>query len=104
MVAKGCDILSIAPGGTASVPLTPPASPPPCAAFQGSFAWQVWSPADASVTVYGMHQGAKIGETAGNSGQAGGYCGNLIVENPNPQPATVHVKYKLYDCSAGTCP
>lgn len=72
----------------------------PCAGGGSTHGWKVWLPPNASVTRYGMHQGSKMGEWSGNSGTAGGYCGAIVVENPNNFQVTVHLSWKMW-CRGG---
>ncbi|GBD14606.1 hypothetical protein HRbin25_00484 [bacterium HR25] len=105
LIAQGCEVihLGVFPpveaaraffDGSAKVPTAPP-----CAAFGSSFGWRVVE--GVSVALYTVHQGVHQGAGSGVQGTARGYCGSIELENPNPTPVTVHLTYRLYDCSAG---
>ncbi|WP_376789789.1 hypothetical protein [Thermoflexus sp.] len=104
LVGQGCVVLNIPAMGVAEVNAQQLGGVNiACAGARSTHGWQVWLPPGASVTLYGMHQGIQIGNWSGNSGTAGGYCGHITVENPNNFPVTVHVSWKMWDCTAGTC-
>ncbi len=94
---QGCVILNVPAGKTEWVEVQRLAGTNiACAGALSTHGWKVWLPPDASVTLYGVHQGIRMGEWSGNSGTASGYCGAIAVENPNNFQVTVHLSWKMW--------
>lgn len=106
LVGQGCVILNIPAMGEAGVNAAQLAGANiACAGARSTNGWQVWLPPGASVTVLTAVStgGGPTPIGSGNSGTAAGYCGSIFIRNPGNAPVTVHVNWKMWDCTAGTC-
>jgi len=104
LAGSGCVVINLAPGQQGEVNAQQLAGANiACAGARSTYGWQVWIPYGASVTFQSIHQGQVIGSWSGGSGTATGYCGTVFVQNPNAVAVTVHVNWKMWDCTAGTC-
>ena len=106
LVGQGCVALNIPPGGQAEVNAQQLAGANiACAGARSTNGRQVWLPPGASVNVLTAVStgGGPTSIGSGNSGIAAGYCGSIFIRNPGSAPVTVHVNWKMWDCTAGTC-
>lgn len=106
LVGDGCVILTVAPGGQSEVNAQQLAGVSiPCAGAASTHGWQVWLPSGASVNIQTAAStgGGPTTIASGNSGTASGYCGTIFVQNPGSVAVTVHVSWKMWDCTAAPC-
>ena len=106
LAGQGCVILTVAPGGQSQVNAQQLAGVSiPCAGATSTHGWQVWLPPGASVNIQTAAStgGGPTTIASGNSGTASGYCGTIFVQNPGAATVTVHVSWKMWDCTAAPC-
>jgi len=106
LVGQGCVMLTVAPGGQSQVNAQQLAGVSiPCAGAASTHGWQVWLPSGASVNIQTAAStgGGPTTIASGNSGTASGYCGTIFVQNPGSVAVTVHVSWKMWDCTAAPC-